>query len=146
MSPCPTTKFSLLFSINLFKELGETTMKKNVMYFISNFCTVFIMTGFIALQQVEASSIQLADAAANSQEGTIKSHEGTATVKSIDMDKGIVKLAHDPIASLKWPAMTMNFKVKNSALMQGIKVNDAVTFVFIKSNGDYVITHIKSGQ
>jgi len=79
-------------------------------------------------------------------EGTIKSHEGTATVKSIDMDKGIVKLAHDPIASLKWPAMTMNFKVKNSALMQGIKVNDAVTFVFIKSNGDYVITHIKSGQ
>ena len=88
------------------------------MYFFSNFRAVFIMTGLIAFHQVEASSMQLVDAAAISQEEMAKSHKGTATVKSIDMDKGIVKLTHDPISSLKWPAMTMNFKIKNSALMQ----------------------------
>jgi Cu/Ag efflux protein CusF len=115
------------------------------MYFISNFCVVLVVTGFITMQQTEASSIQLADAAA-AQKETILSHEGTATVKTIDMDKGVVKLAHGPVASLKWPAMTMNFKFENSALMQGIKVDDAVIFTFIKSNGDYVITHIKSSQ
>lgn len=75
-----------------------------------------------------------------------ESHEGTATVKGIDLDKGIVKLSHGPIASLKWPAMTMDFRVENRALMQAIKVNDAVTFTFIQSNGDYVITHIRPGK
>ncbi|MBL0011360.1 MAG: copper-binding protein [Nitrosomonas sp.] len=41
--------------------------------------------------------------------------EGIATVKAIDMNQGIVKLAHGPIASLKWPSMTMNFKIKDRA-------------------------------
>lgn len=121
-------------------------MKRNVMYFISNFCAVLVVTGFITMQQTEASSIQLADAAAAAQKETAMSHEGTATVKTIDMEKGVVKLAHGPVASLKWPAMTMNFKFIDSALIQGIKVDDAVTFTFIKSNGDYVVTHIKSSQ
>ena len=120
-------------------------MKRNVMYFISNFCVVLVVTGFITMQQTEASSIQLADAAA-AQKETAMSHEGTAAVKTIDMEKGVVKLAHGPVASLKWPAMTMNFKFIDSALIQGIKVDDAVTFTFIKSNGDYVVTHIKSSQ
>lgn len=47
------------------------------MYFVSNFCAVFIMTGLIAFQQVEASSIQLADSAG-------LSHGGTVTVRSIN--------------------------------------------------------------
>ena len=40
-------------------------------------------------------------------------------------------------------AMTMNFKIKDHALIQGIKIDDAVTFAFIQSDGDYVITHLK---
>ncbi|PTQ87331.1 copper binding protein CusF [Nitrosomonas ureae] len=90
--------------------------------------------------------MQLADIAIAAQEEMVVSHEGIATVKAIDMNQGIVKLAHGPIASLKWPAMTMDFRIEDRALMQGIKVDDAVTFVFIQSNGDYVITHIKSGK
>lgn len=74
------------------------------------------------------------------------SHKGTATVKAIDWNKNIVKLAHDPIASLKWPAMTMNFQIKEHTLMQGIKVGDSVAFTFIQSNGDYVITHIQPSK
>lgn len=65
-------------------------------------------------------------------------------MKGIDLDKGTVKLLHGPIESLKWLAMTMNFKFKDSELMQGIKIGDAVTFKFIESDGDYVLTHIKS--
>ena len=90
--------------------------------------------------------MQLADIAIAAQEEMVVSHEGIATVKAIDMNQGIVKLAHGPIASLKWPAMTMDFKFKDSALMQGINVGDAVTFTFVESNGDYVVTHIKSSQ
>ncbi len=106
-------------------------MNRNVMVVFVNICVVFVLVGLMAMQPASAAAV---------------SHEGTATVKEINLDKGIVKLAHGPIASLKWPAMTMDFRIEDRALMQGIKVDDAVTFVFIQSNGDYVITHIKSGK
>ena len=105
-------------------------MNRNAMIVFVNICVVFVLVGLVAMQASAATM----------------THEGAATVKTIDMEKGIVKLAHGPIASLKWPAMTMDFKFKDSALMQGINVGDAVTFTFIESNGDYVVTHIKSSQ
>ena len=104
-------------------------MNRNVRVVFLNICVVFVLAGLIAIPPASANAV---------------SHEGIATVKEIDLDKGIVKLAHGPITSLKWPAMTMDFKFKDRALMQGIKVDDAVTFIFIQSNDDYVITHIKS--
>lgn len=104
-------------------------MNRNVRVVFVNIYIVFVLVGLIAMQPAGAVAV---------------SHEGKATVQEIDLDKGIVKLAHDPIASLKWPAMTMNFRIEDRALMQGIKVDDVVTFIFIQSNGDYVITHIKS--
>ncbi|SFM17613.1 copper-binding protein [Nitrosomonas communis] len=103
-------------------------MKRNVMSVFVSVCVVFVLAGLITMQFADAGAV---------------SHEGTATVKAIELDKNIVKLAHGPIASLKWPAMVMNFKVKDHALMQGIKVGDSVTFTFIQSNGDYMVTHIQ---
>ena len=106
-------------------------MKRNVMNVFVSVCVVFVMAGWITMQFAEAAAV---------------SHEGTATVKAIDLDKNIVKLAHGPIASLKWPAMTMNFKVRERALMQGIKVGDSVAFTFIQTNGDYLVTHIQPSK
>lgn len=106
-------------------------MKRNMRVVFINICAVFLSIGLVAMQPANA---------------TAASHEGVATVKAMDLDKGIVKLAHGPIASLNWPTMTMNFKVKERALMQEIKVGDVVTFTFIQANGDYVITHIQSDQ
>ncbi|MDV6344695.1 copper-binding protein [Nitrosomonas sp. Is37] len=106
-------------------------MKRNVMVVFVNVCVLFVLTGLITMQLAGAAVV---------------SHEGTATVKAIDLDKNIVKLAHGPIASLKWPAMVMNFKVKERALMQEIKVGDSVTFTVIQSNGDYIVTHIQRSK
>lgn len=103
-------------------------MNRKVAFVFIHICVVF---GLMVMQPARAAT---------------ESHEGTATVKGMDLDKGIVKLSHGPIASLKWPAMTMDFRVEDRVLMQGIKVNDAVTFTFIQSNGDYVITHIRPGK
>ncbi|SFD86520.1 copper-binding protein [Nitrosomonas sp. Nm166] len=106
-------------------------MNRKVTFVFINICVVLVLIGLIVMQPASAAAV---------------SHEGTATVKGIDLDKGIVKLSHGPITSLKWPAMTMDFKFKDSALMQGIMVGDAVTFTFIESNGDYVITHIRPSK
>ena len=70
-------------------------------------------------------------------------HKGTGTVKSVDAGKGIVRLAHDPIQSLNWPAMTMNFKAKDKAVLGHLKPGAKVEFSFVQSGKDYVITEIK---
>lgn len=69
-------------------------------------------------------------------------HSGTGTVKKIDAAKGVVTLAHGPIASLQWPAMTMSFELKDAALAKGIKVGDAVDFELVRSQDSYVITRL----
>ena len=61
----------------------------------------------------------------------------------INQDKTIVTLKHDPIAAIQWPAMTMAFKVKNSAVLAKTKVGDKVSFTFVLDGKDYMVTSIK---
>jgi Cu(I)/Ag(I) efflux system protein CusF len=44
----------------------------------------------------------------------VKTHKAVGTVKKVDQAAGRVTLAHEPIPSLKWPAMTMGFGVKDA--------------------------------
>ncbi|MDR1349367.1 MAG: copper-binding protein [Zoogloeaceae bacterium] len=53
---------------------------------------------------------------------------GQGIVKKIDPEKLRLTLAHDPIAKLGWPAMTMPFAVTDKALLQNLKINDVVRF------------------
>ena len=71
-------------------------------------------------------------------------HQGVGTVDSIDAKAGTVSLNHGAIASLKWPAMTMEFKVANAGLLQGLKPGAAVAFEFVERQpGDWVVTSIR---
>ncbi len=55
-------------------------------------------------------------------------HQGEAKVEKIDRDA--VTLSHGPIASLKWGAMTMDFKPPQRGLPRGLAVGDKVGFEF----------------
>src|SRR6266849_1994975 len=46
-----------------------------------------------------------------------KSHKGVGTVKKVDAAAGTVTIAHGPIRSINWPAMSMTFAVKDKALL-----------------------------
>ena len=46
-----------------------------------------------------------------------QSHQATGVVKRIDPAKGVVSLKHDPIKSLNWPGMTMDFSVRDPKLL-----------------------------
>ena len=70
-------------------------------------------------------------------------HKGTAVVKSIDADKGTVMLAHDPIASLKWPSMTMKFIARDKKMLGKLKPGQKVQFEFIQQDRDYILTSVK---
>jgi RND family efflux transporter MFP subunit len=70
-------------------------------------------------------------------------HKGQGTVDGVDAKAGTVSLNHGAIASLKWPAMTMEFKVANPALLQGLKPGAPVAFEFVeRGQGDWVVTSI----
>ena len=70
-------------------------------------------------------------------------HQTTATVKAVDPSKGTVTLAHDPVKSLKWPAMTMGFSVKDKMLFDKMSVGEKVNVEFMQDGSQYVVTNVK---
>ena len=70
-------------------------------------------------------------------------HKAEGTVDSIDAKGGTLSLNHGPVATLKWPAMTMEFKAANASLLGGLKPGQAVRFEFVERQpGDFVVTSI----
>lgn len=73
-------------------------------------------------------------------------HEGDAKVIAVDVAAGTVTLAHQPIASLKWPAMTMDFALDGAALARQIKPGTKIHFWFEeRSEGEWTITKVQKG-
>lgn len=118
-----------------------------------------ILGGLTAGQQVVASAQFLIDseaslkgilpaAAAASAAGGAAS---AATVPAVFSVTGVIQnvsptemtLAHDAVPGLKWPAMTMGFKLANPKLAQGRKPEQKVRFTFEQRGDDYVITRIE---
>lgn len=72
-----------------------------------------------------------------------KGHMGSGVVNKIDMQHNKINLTHGPIASLGWPGMTMDFKVKDAALLKGLKPGQQVTFEVVNEGSrQYFVTRI----
>ncbi|BDI05339.1 efflux RND transporter periplasmic adaptor subunit [Sphaerotilus microaerophilus] len=70
-------------------------------------------------------------------------HRADGTVEGVDPQAGTLSLNHGPVPTLKWPAMTMEFKAANVALLKGLKPGQAVRFEFVERQpGEYVVTAI----
>jgi Cu/Ag efflux protein CusF len=79
-------------------------------------------------------------------QGTSKNaavHQATAVVKAVDPGNGKVTLAHEPVKSLKWPAMTMGFVVKDKTLFDKLAVGQKVDVEFTQQGSDYIVTAVK---
>ena len=86
------------------------------------------------------------DKAASAPGAAAKSagHVAEGTVEGVDAKDGTISLKHGPIASLKWPAMTMEFKAANAALLKDLKPGAKVTAEFVERQpGEWVITSVK---
>lgn len=51
-----------------------------------------------------------------------------AKVVAVDLDAGRITLAHEPIPALNWPAMTMDFMVRDAQQIAAVKAGDTVRF------------------
>ena len=74
-------------------------------------------------------------------------HQAAGTFDGVDDAKsGLVSISHGPVASLKWPAMTMQFKAANAALIKNLKPGSPIAFEFVEGQpGEWIITSIKPG-
>lgn len=73
-----------------------------------------------------------------------KSYAVKGQVVAVDKAAGKVKLKHEAVPQLDWPAMTMFFPVADKLQLDVVKAGDRVEFEFVKtSSGGPLITRIK---
>lgn len=72
-----------------------------------------------------------------------QAHKGQGTVNKVDAEKNKVNITHGPIKSLGWAGMTMDFQVKDKAVLNGIKPGQQVEFEVVNEGpGQFVIMRI----
>ena len=70
-------------------------------------------------------------------------HVAKGVVTKVDPAAGIVTVAHEAVKSLKWPAMSMGFKVKDKMLLDKFTVGNKVEVEFEQEGKDFVVTSVK---
>ncbi len=72
-----------------------------------------------------------------------QAHQAQGTVRVVDLQSGKVNIEHGPIASLNWPAMTMDFPVNDRSLLKGLKPGQGVEFEIVQqAPGEFVLSRI----
>lgn len=122
---------------------------------------VEVLTGITEGEQVVTSANFLIDAESNlkaalsglgehatpvqqSNDSKTVGHQAQGILVAINSD-GTVSITHEPIPSLKWPGMTMDFALANSSLAAGIKPGSAVSFELVeRAPGEYMITKLQA--
>lgn len=70
-------------------------------------------------------------------------HTGTGTVTAVDPEAGQITIAHQPIASLDWPSMTMAFAI-DASLLENVQTGDKVAFTLVeRGDGQYAVQGIR---
>ncbi len=83
--------------------------------------------------------------AAKSAAGQV--HRAQGTIKAVDEKTGKVNIAHGPIPSLNWPAMTMDFQVKDKSMLKGLAPGQNVEFDVVQQGpGQFAISRIAQAR
>ena len=70
-------------------------------------------------------------------------HKGKGIVQAVNLGGGTVEISHAPIPSLQWPAMSMEFKVKDKAMLAGLKKGQPVEIEITPgAPGEFLIERI----
>lgn len=67
----------------------------------------------------------------------------TGTLKSIAQDHMSVRIFHNAIPALQWPAMNMPFDVVDHELVHPLEVGDRVKFEFVQKEGKNTIVRMQ---
>jgi Cu(I)/Ag(I) efflux system protein CusF len=119
----------------------EIPMHKEIA--IPTFVLAAALAASSAFAQQKMDDMKSVDAAKPQAAGAQMTHMAIGVVKTVDAKAGLVTLAHEPVKSLNWPAMTMGFQVKDKMLFDKLGVGKKVEFEFIQGGKGYVVTAVK---
>ena len=71
------------------------------------------------------------------------SHPATGVGKKVDAKAGLVTLAHEPVKTMNWPAMTMGFMRKDKLLFDKLVIGKKANFDFVHDSQGDVVTTVK---
>jgi len=85
-----------------------------------------------------------ADVGAAPAKAATVGHQAVGVLNAFDAGSGTATISHEPVSSLKWPAMKMEFVVANPALLAGLAPGTGIAFEFVERGaGEWVITSVK---
>ena len=71
-------------------------------------------------------------------------HSAVGTLDDVDARTGTLLITHEPVESLKWPRMTMEFVPANESLAKQLKPGAAIRFDFVERKpGEWVVTKME---
>jgi Cu/Ag efflux protein CusF len=79
-----------------------------------------------------------AGGATSGDSDTSVEHSATGTVNSIDRAAGTINISHEPVESIGWPAMTMNFMMADPESVDELRPGQRVEFKFTTEGGGTV--------
>ena len=114
---------------------------------MKRFSTTIASLVLLALAALPAHAAETKDMAGMKMDAgkaaASQTHKGQGKVNSVDAKGDKVNLTHGPIATLKWPGMTMDFQVKDKAVLKGITPGQNVEFDIAQTGpSQFVITRI----
>jgi Cu(I)/Ag(I) efflux system membrane fusion protein len=102
----------------------------------------FLIDSEASLMGVTAAVAKPAASAAEPATTSPSTYSAVGTL--VELNGAEAMLSHEAIPALKWPPMTMGFKLANAQLGARLKPKQGVQFSFVKQGDDYVITAIKA--
>lgn len=71
-------------------------------------------------------------------------HQAAGRLDDVDAGSGALVITHEPVPSLNWPAMTMEFVPSNDAVAKAARPGDAIRFEFVERKpGEWVVTKME---
>jgi Cu(I)/Ag(I) efflux system protein CusF len=103
---------------------------------------------------VAACSLQMPSARAQSHTHSSHAHGSAAAsgemteaeVRKVDAASGRITLAHGEIRNLDMPPMTMTFRARDAAMLEGFKPGDKVRFAAEQVDGKYIVTALEPAR
>ena len=101
-----------------------------------------ILAAALAMTSLAAGAAEMNMTAQEHKAIVVKPAPTEAEVKKVYLEQGKITLKHGEIKNLDMPPMTMQFKVKDAALLKGIAAGDKVVFTAEMEKDEMVITSI----
>jgi Cu(I)/Ag(I) efflux system membrane fusion protein len=103
-----------------------------------------VVTSANFLLDSEANLKAALGALAGGSDAAKVTHSAVGTLDQVDAKSGTLLITHEPVASLKWPKMTMEFVPANESLLKKLKPGTAIRFDFVERKpGEWVVTRLE---